>query len=127
MIGPNAYLRGPVEIGPGCKVGAASEIKNSILLKGAQAPHHNYVGDSVLGHGCNLGSGTKIANLKTTPGTVKVDWDGARMDTGRRKFGAVVGDQAKTGINASLHPGTVLAAGAVVGAGQVASKWIARS
>lgn len=124
VVGPNAYLRGPVEVGPGCKLGAASEVKNSILLAGAQAPHHNYVGDSVLGHGCNLGSGTKIANLKHTGSTVKVDWDGTRMDTGRRKFGAVVGDGAKTGINASLNPGTVLAAGATVGAGQAVGGWV---
>ena len=63
-IGPNAYLRkGTVLCGEN-KVGAASEIKNSILFKGAKAPHHNYVGDSIIGKECNLGSGTKIANLR---------------------------------------------------------------
>lgn len=125
IVGPNAYLRGPVQIGTGCKVGAASEIKNSILLDGANAPHHNYVGDSILGHGCNLGSGTKLANVKHTPKTIRVDWDGALLDTGRRKFGAVIGDHAKTGVNASINPGTILGVGAMVAAGAVAKGWVA--
>ncbi len=123
-VGPNAYLRGAVYLGPGARVGAASEIKNSILLDGAKAPHHNYVGDSVLGQNCNLGSGTKIANLKFSDATVRVDWDGFIVDTGRRKFGAVVGDGARTGINASLLPGTVIGAGAWVGAGKTVGSWI---
>lgn len=123
-VGPNAYLRGPVEIGPGCKVGAFTEIKNSILLAGAKAPHHNYVGDSVLGHDCNLGSGTKLANIKHSGRNVRVNWNGAMMDTGRRKFGSVIGDEAKTGINVSLNPGTVLAHGAAVPAGSVVAGWV---
>ncbi|MGB1586995.1 MAG: bifunctional sugar-1-phosphate nucleotidylyltransferase/acetyltransferase, partial [Thermoplasmatota archaeon] len=124
VVGPNAYLRGPVQIGRECKVGAFCEIKNSILLAGAKAPHHNYVGDSVLGHACNLGSGTKLANVKHTPKTIRVDWDGQLVDTGRRKFGSVIGDHAKTGINASLNPGTVLGVGALVGAGASVHGWI---
>ncbi len=123
-VGPNAYLRGPIAIGAGCHVGAAVEIKNSILLDQANTPHLNYVGDSILGSGVNLGAGTKVANLKVTPGTVKVDWDGDRRDTGRRKFGVIVGDDVKTGINCSLNPGTIIGAGSLIGAGKVVSGWI---
>ncbi len=123
-VGPNAYLRGPIAIGAGCHVGAAVEIKNSILLDKANTPHLNYVGDSILGSGVNLGAGTKVANLKVTPGTVKVDWNGERRDTGRRKFGVIVGDDVKTGINCSLNPGTILGAGALVGAGKVVMGWV---
>ncbi len=124
-VGPNAYLRGAVYIGPGARIGGATEVKNSILLAGAKAPHHNYVGDSLLGHDCNLGSGTKIANLKLSDATVRVDWDGFIVDTGRRKFGAVIGDGVRTGINASLLPGTVLGAGVWVGAGKTVGSWVA--
>lgn len=123
-VGPNAYLRGPVQAGAGCRVGAATEVKNSVLLDEAKAPHHNYVGDSLLGHGCNLGSGTKIANLKVTPRTVRVDWDGTLVDTGRRKFGAVVGDGVKTGVNCSLDPGVVLGAGMLLEAAEHVSGWV---
>ncbi len=126
-VGPNAYLRGPIEVGPRCKVGAFTEIKNSILLSGAKAPHHNYVGDSVLGHDCNLGSGTKLANVKHSGRTVRVDWNGQVLDTKRRKFGSIIGDGAKTGINASLNPGTILDAGAGVAAGATASGWVANT
>ena len=123
-VGPNAYLRGVVFVGREARVGAATEVKNSILLERARAPHHNYVGDSVLGRDCNLGSGTKLANLRFDKATVRVDWRGRILDTGRRKFGAIVGDRAQTGINASLMPGTILAAGASVAAGSVASGWV---
>ena len=63
-VGPNACIRGATMLGAGVKVGGASEVKNSILMDGAKAPHHNYVGDSILGRDCNLGSGTKVANLR---------------------------------------------------------------
>lgn len=116
-VGPNAYLRGPVSIGAGCKVGAATEVKASVLLAGAKAPHLNYVGDSVLGEDCNLGAGTVIANLRHDEAPVQVVHRGARVDTGRKKLGAIVGDGAKTGINASLNPGTVLGPGVLVDAG----------
>lgn len=123
-VGPNSYLRGPVSLGAGAKVGSGCEIKNSLLLPGAKAPHLSYVGDSVLGHGSNLGAGTQIANLKLTPGTIRVDWDGQRIDSGRRKLGAIVGDDAKTGVNSSLNPGTILGRDAIVGAGRAAFGWV---
>jgi len=116
-VGPHAYLRGPVAIGAGCHVGASTEVKASVLLAGAHAPHLNYVGDSVLGEGCNLGAGTAIANLRHDDKPVRVHHKGKAVDTGRRKFGAIVGDGAKTGVNASLNPGTILGPGVLVPAG----------
>ncbi|MFO1536056.1 MAG: bifunctional sugar-1-phosphate nucleotidylyltransferase/acetyltransferase [Thermoplasmatota archaeon] len=122
-VGPHAYLRGPLHVGARCHVGAATELKASILMEGANAPHLNYVGDSILGPGVNLGAGTKVANLKVTPGTVKGTGPGGKLDTGRVKFGVCLGPNAKTGINTSLNPGTLVGAGALIGAGQVVSGW----
>lgn len=123
-VGPNAYLRGPLHIGARCHVGAATEVKASILMEGANAPHLNYVGDSILGPGVNLGAGTKVANLKVTPGTVKATGPTGKLDTGRVKFGVCLGPNVKTGINSSLNPGTLVGEGALIGAGQVVSGWI---
>ncbi|MEA3203819.1 MAG: UDP-N-acetylglucosamine diphosphorylase / glucose-phosphate thymidylyltransferase, partial [Thermoplasmata archaeon] len=111
-------------VGARCHVGAATEVKASLLMAGANAPHLNYVGDSVLGPGVNLGAGTKVANLKVTPGTVKATGPGGKLDTGRAKFGVCLGPGVKTGINASLNPGTLVGAGALIGAGQVVSGWV---
>lgn len=124
-IGPNAYLRPSTAIGDGCHVGASVEIKNSILLERTNVPHLSYVGDSILGADVNLGAGTNIANLKVTPGTVRVTWeDGSKIDTGRRKFGAIIGDNVKIGINCSLAPGTVVGNDCVIGMHQALSGWI---
>lgn len=116
-VGPNAYLRGPVAVGARAHVGAATELKNTIILAGGHAPHLNYLGDSILGEGCNLGAGTIVANLRHDNAPVRVHHKGKRVDTGRRKFGAIIGDGAKTGINASLNPGTILGPGVLVPAG----------
>ncbi|HUR60872.1 MAG TPA: bifunctional sugar-1-phosphate nucleotidylyltransferase/acetyltransferase [Candidatus Thermoplasmatota archaeon] len=124
-VGPNAYLRGPLHIGARCHVGAATELKASILMEGANAPHLNYVGDSILGPRVNLGAGTKVANLKVTPGTVKATGPSGKLDTGRVKFGVCLGADVKTGINSSLNPGTLVGAGALIGAGVVVSGWVA--
>jgi UDP-N-acetylglucosamine diphosphorylase / glucose-1-phosphate thymidylyltransferase / UDP-N-acetylgalactosamine diphosphorylase / glucosamine-1-phosphate N-acetyltransferase / galactosamine-1-phosphate N-acetyltransferase len=123
-IGPNAYLRGPVGIGKGCHVGAGTEVKASLFMDGANAPHLNYVGDSVLGPDVNLGAGTKVANLKVTPGTVRAVGPNGPMDTGRRKFGVALGPGVKTGINASLMPGTLVGADSLLGAGRVHGGWV---
>ena len=116
-VGPNAYLRGPVAIGAKAHVGASTELKNTILLAGAHAPHLHYLGDSILGEACNLGAGTIVANLRHDDAAIRVHHRGKRVETGRRKFGAIIGDGAKTGINASLNPGTILGPGARVPAG----------
>jgi bifunctional UDP-N-acetylglucosamine pyrophosphorylase / glucosamine-1-phosphate N-acetyltransferase len=114
QIRHNAYLRENVIIGDGCVVGNSSELKNSLLFNGAQAPHFNYIGDSILGHKAHLGAGVKISNFKLLPGNIFVEIDGEPFDTGLRKFGALLGDGAEAGCNAVLNPGSILGRGAVV-------------
>jgi UDP-N-acetylglucosamine diphosphorylase / glucose-1-phosphate thymidylyltransferase / UDP-N-acetylgalactosamine diphosphorylase / glucosamine-1-phosphate N-acetyltransferase / galactosamine-1-phosphate N-acetyltransferase len=110
----NAYLRENVIIGDGCVVGNSSELKNSLIFNGAQVPHYNYVGDSILGHKVHLGAGVKISNLKIFPGNIFVEIDGVPHDTGLRKFGALLGDGAEAGCNVVLNPGSILGRGAIV-------------
>lgn len=117
-IRPGAYLRGGVWIGDGCVVGAKTEIKHAILLPHAKAPHLNYVGDSILGADVNLGAGTILSNFRHDGGVVRIpripangDRGGERIDTGRRKLGAILGDGVLTGCNSVLHPGVVVGRG----------------
>lgn len=110
----NAYIRENVIIGNDCVVGNACELKNVLLFNGAQVPHFNYLGDSILGCQAHLGAGVKISNIKLLPGNVAVLIDGVLTDTGLRKFGALLGDRAQAGCNAVLNPGTILGPGAIV-------------
>jgi len=112
-IGPNSYLRPFTSIGDRCRVGAASEVKNSIVMDGTKIPHHNYVGDSVIGEGCNFGSGAKIANLRLDKKNVRV----FGVDTGRPKLGAIIGDGVEIGINACINTGSVIGNGTFIGPG----------
>jgi len=114
QIRHNAYLRENVVLGDACVVGNSSELKNALLFNGAQVPHFNYVGDSILGHKAHLGAGVKISNLKMTPGNIFVELDGLPFDTGLRKFGALLGDGSEAGCNAVLNPGSILGCGAIV-------------
>jgi len=114
QIRHNAYLRENVLLGDNCVVGNASELKNALLFNGAQVPHYNYVGDSILGHKAHLGAGVKISNVKLFPGTIEVAGASGPQDTGLRKFGALLGDGAEVGCNAVLNPGSILGRGAVV-------------
>ena len=107
-IGPNAYIRGSTVIGEDCHIGHSVEVKNSVLFERAAVPHLSYVGDSVLGAGVNFGAGTNVANLRHDEANVRMYVKGESVDTGRRKFGVVCGDNAKTGINTSLNPGIKL-------------------
>ena len=107
----NAYIRPCSIIGDGCVVGNSSEVKNALLFNEARVPHFNYAGDSVLGHRAHLGAGAKISNLKLTTGTIlvdAVDEYGNPVDSGLRKFGAIVGDHCEVGCNAVLNPGSLL-------------------
>jgi len=115
IIGPNAYLRKGTVLCANNKVGAASEVKNSILFENAKAPHHNYVGDSIIGKNCNLGSGTKIANLRLDKKEIQIIHKGKRVDSGRRKLGVIMGDNVKTGINASINSGTIIGSDSRIG------------
>lgn len=103
-----AYLRAGVWIGDGCTVGANTEVKRSILLPGASAPHLNYVGDSILGRGVNLGAGTVLSNFRHDGDEISIPIAARRIATGRRKLGAILGDDVKTGCNSVLHPGVIV-------------------
>jgi len=123
LIGENcavrqgAYLRGNVILGDGAGVGHASEVKGSLLLDHAEAPHFNYVGDSVLGRRVNLGAGTKLANLELrSPAekasgswpSIQIPIEGELVDTGMTKLGAILGDDVEAGCNAVTAPGTLI-------------------
>lgn len=111
-VGPNAYVRGATVVGEGCHIGHGVEVKNTVMLPEAAVPHLSYVGDSLIGHGANLGAGTQVANLRHDGATVKQTVAETRRSTGRRKYGAVVGPGVKTGVNTSIAPGVVLGADA---------------
>lgn len=108
VIRQGAYVREYCLIGEKCVIGHATEIKGSIMLNGSQAPHFNYVGDSVLGNKVNLGAGTKLSNLKNDHGPISVLLDGVRHSTGLRKLGAIAGDGVCTGCNSVTSPGTLI-------------------
>jgi len=110
----NAYIREGVIIGDHCIVGNSCEVKNSLLFNRAVAPHFNYIGDSILGHHTHLGAGVKISNIKLVPGNVAFEFGGKTFDTGLRKFGALLGDEAEVGCNAVLNPGSIIGRGSVV-------------
>ncbi|MCR4434176.1 MAG: glucose-1-phosphate thymidylyltransferase [Coprothermobacterota bacterium] len=114
IVRHGAYVRGNVLVGENSVIGHATEIKNSIMLNQANAAHFNYVGDSVLGNRVNLGAGTRLANLKNIEGEVVVRLEGKEFPTGLRKFGAILGDDAKTGCNVVTNPGTILGRGAII-------------
>lgn len=124
-VGPNAYIRPSTYVGDGCKVGNAVEVKNSIVMDGTKIPHLSYVGDSVIGERCNLGAGTKVANLRLDEREVSVIIDGRRTSSGRRKLGVIMGDDVKTGINATIDVGTIIGEEAFIGMGAVVNGTIA--
>jgi UDP-N-acetylglucosamine diphosphorylase / glucose-1-phosphate thymidylyltransferase / UDP-N-acetylgalactosamine diphosphorylase / glucosamine-1-phosphate N-acetyltransferase / galactosamine-1-phosphate N-acetyltransferase len=107
-IGPNCYIRGNTSIGDGCHIGQAVEIKNCLILAGSNVGHLSYIGDSVLGENVNLGAGTTVSNLRHDGKNHRSMVGGVLIDTGRRKFGAIIGDGVHTGINTSIYPGRKL-------------------
>jgi len=114
-VRPGAYVRGHALIGDGCVVGNSTELKNTIMLDGAQAPHYNYCGDSVIGNLANLGAGTKLSNFKIAADkTIRLQTPDGVVDTGLIKFGAILGDRAVTGCNSVLNPGTVVGRNAMI-------------
>lgn len=113
-IRPGAFIRGNVIVGEGCVLGNACEFKNCLLLDGVQAPHYNYVGDSILGNKAHLGAGVICSNLRLDQAEVFVRLPAGPVATGLRKFGAIVGDRAEVGCNAVLNPGTLLGPRALV-------------
>ena len=114
QIRHNAYIREQVIVGDNCVVGNACELKHSFLFNHATVPHFNYVGDSILGHKAHLGAGVKISNVKLLEGNVLVEVNGKPVDTGLRKFGALIGDGAEVGCNAVLNPGSIIGRASLV-------------
>ena len=113
-IRPGAFLRGNVIVGEGCVLGNACEFKNCLLMDQVQVPHFSYVGDSIMGNRSHFGAGVICSNLRLDQQPVVVRTADATYETGLRKFGAIVGDEAEVGCNAVLNPGTVLGRRALV-------------
>ncbi len=105
IVGPNCYIRKYSSIGKNCKVGQAVEVKNSIILENSFASHLSYIGDTIVGRNCNIGGGTIFANLRLDEKNVKMEVNGKRVDTGRKKMGGVVGDGVKFGTRVTVMPG----------------------
>ena len=103
-----AFIRGSALIGDGAVVGNSVEIKNAILFDGVQAPHFNYVGDSIMGYKSHMGAGAVTSNVKSDKSLVVVKDGNEKIPTGLKKFGAMVGDLAEVGCNSVLNPGAVL-------------------
>ena len=104
----NAYIRGNVIIGKNTVVGNSTELKNSILFNNVQVPHYNYVGDSVLGYKAHMGAGSITSNVKSDKSNVLLNYNGEKIDTGLKKFGAFIGDYVEIGCNSVLNPGTII-------------------
>jgi UDP-N-acetylglucosamine diphosphorylase / glucose-1-phosphate thymidylyltransferase / UDP-N-acetylgalactosamine diphosphorylase / glucosamine-1-phosphate N-acetyltransferase / galactosamine-1-phosphate N-acetyltransferase len=122
-IRASAYIRGGVIAGDGCVLGNACEFKNAVLFNGVQVPHFSYVGDSILGYKAHLGAGVILSNFKSTKGNVVVRTAKSeerrakgeeQIDTGLRKFGAIIGDGADIGCNCVLSPGSIIGRGAIL-------------
>ncbi len=121
-IGPNCFIRPHTSIGDNCHVGNAVEVKNSIIMDNSNAPHLNYVGDSIIGENSNLGAGTITANLRHDRGNVRVEIKGKLEDSGRHKLGAIIGHGVKTGINVSIYPGRKIGSGSFIGPGAIVDR-----
>jgi bifunctional UDP-N-acetylglucosamine pyrophosphorylase/glucosamine-1-phosphate N-acetyltransferase len=121
-IGPNCYIRGSTSIGEGCHIGQSVEIKNCLILSGTNVGHLSYIGDSVLGEGVNLGAGTTTSNLRHDGQNHRSSVNGELIDTGRRKFGTIIGDGVHTGINTSIYPGRKLWPGTTTRPGEIVGR-----
>lgn len=120
IIGPKsevrhcAFIRGNALIGEECVVGNSTELKNVILFDRVQVPHYNYVGDSVLGYKAHMGAGSITSNVKSDKSLVVIKTDAEKIETGRKKVGAFLGDGAEIGCSSVLNPGTVIGKNASV-------------
>ncbi len=121
-IGPNCYVRGNTSIGDNCHIGQSVEIKNSLILSGSNVGHLSYVGDSILGANVNLGAGTIVSNFRHDGGNHISRVGKELVDTGRRKFGTVIGDGVHTGIGTLVYPGRKIGPGLFTLPGDVVRK-----
>lgn len=114
IIGPNAeirhcaFIRGNAIVGEGAVVGNSTELKNVILFNKVQVPHYNYVGDSILGYKSHMGAGSITSNVKSDKTLVTVKTKDGELETGLKKFGAILGDQVEVGCGSVLNPGTII-------------------
>ena len=114
IIGKNAevrqcaFIRGNAIVGEGAVVGNSTELKNAVLFNKVQVPHYNYVGDSVLGYKSHMGAGSICSNVKSDKKLVVVKDGNEKIETGVKKFGAMLGDHVEVGCNSVLNPGTVI-------------------
>ncbi|MCD7831634.1 MAG: UDP-N-acetylglucosamine pyrophosphorylase [Firmicutes bacterium] len=109
-----AFIRGSALVGKGCVVGNSTELKNVVLFDGVQVPHYNYVGDSILGYKAHMGAASLTSNVKGDKHSVAVHTPDGDIFTGRRKFGAILGDFAEIGCGAVLNPGVIIGKGSRV-------------
>lgn len=107
-VRPGAFIRGNAIVGNDCVVGNSTELKNVILFNHVQVPHYNYVGDSILGFYSHMGAGSITSNVKSDKTLVVVKCEGEEIETGLKKFGAMLGDHVEVGCNSVLNPGTVI-------------------
>ena len=104
-----AFIRGSVLVGENCVVGNSTELKNCILFDNVQVPHYNYVGDSILGYKSHMGAGSITSNVKSDKTLVVIkEKEGDRIESGRKKVGAMLGDFVEVGCGSVLNPGTVI-------------------
>ena len=122
VIGPNCYIRAFTSLGKRVKIGNAVEIKNCIIMDDTNVGHLSYVGDSIIGQRSNFGAGTITANLRHDDRSIFVTVKGERFDSKRRKLGAIIGDDVKTGIGTSISPGIVIHQGARTGVGVIVDR-----
>ena len=114
IIGPDtevrhcAFIRGSALIGANCVIGNSTELKNVIIFDNVQVPHYNYVGDSILGYRSHMGAGSITSNVKSDKTLVTVKFGAERLETGLKKFGAILGDNVEIGCGSVLNPGTVI-------------------
>ena len=107
-VAPTAYINGPAIIGKDAEVGNSTELKNVILFNKVQVPHYNYVGDSILGYKSHMGAGSITSNVKSDKKLVVVKTPEGNIETGMKKFGAMLGDEVEVGCGSVLNPGTVV-------------------
>jgi len=117
IIGPNCYVRPYTSIGQNVRVGNGCELKNCIIMKDTKIPHQSYIGDSIIGERCNVGAGTITGNLRLDHRSIRMRIKGKAIDSGRKKLGAIIGDDVSTGINVNLMPGVKIGTGAQIGPG----------
>ncbi len=125
-VGPHAYIRGTTSIGKDCGIGDSTTIKNSIIFDHVNAKHLTYIGDSIIGSGCNFGAATQIANYRFDAGNIKAVINDVTIDTKRNKLGAIIGDNVKMGVLTSVMPGKIIGDSCWIDAGVVVKENVER-